>query len=167
MDRHDYAAELIPISRSETTVAGRPAYKSITEAPGEVDMAIVIVPAPHVPAVLADCAAKGVKAAQIISSGFAEESGAGGRDLQAEIAAIAAASGMLVLGPNSEGFANLQARLAPTFSPVIDHDGALDPPAGSTSRRVAVIAQSGGVGFSFLDQGAQRLGFQPCGDDRQ
>ena len=153
MDRHDYAAELIPISRSEATVAGRPAYKSITEAPGEVDMAIVIVPAPHVPAVLADCAAKGVKAAQIISSGFAEESGAGGRDLQAEIAAIAAASGMLVLGPNSEGFANLQARLAPTFSPVIDHDGALDPPVGSTSRRVAVIAQSGGVGFSFLDQG--------------
>ncbi|MED5338271.1 MAG: CoA-binding protein [Pseudomonadota bacterium] len=115
LDRQDDAPELIPISRSEATVAGRPAYKSITEAPGEVDMAIVIVPARHVPAMLADCAAKGVKAAQIISSGFAEESGAGGRDLQAEIAAIAAASGMLVLGPNSEGFANLQARLAPTF----------------------------------------------------
>ena len=152
MDRHDYAAELIPISRSEAMVAGRPACKSITEAPGEVDMAIVIVPAPHVPAVLADCAAKGVKAAQIISSGFAEESGAGGR-FAGRNRGYRGGLRHAGLGAEFEGFANLQARLAPTFSPVIDHDGALDPPAGSTSRRVAVIAQSGGVGFSFLDQG--------------
>jgi acyl-CoA synthetase (NDP forming) len=160
MDRHDFAAELIPISRSAAEVAGRKAYASVSEVPGDVDMAIIIVPAPHVPAVLDDCAAKGVKAAQIITSGFAEESSAGGRDLQAEIAAIAARSGMLIIGPNSEGFANLQSKLAPTFSPVVDLDGALDPPAGSRSGRVAVIGQSGGVGFSFLDQGrAKRLRF--------
>jgi acyl-CoA synthetase (NDP forming) len=68
MDRHDFAAELIPISRSAAEVAGRKAYASVSEVPGDVDMAIIIVPAPHVPAVLDDCAAKGVKAAQIITS---------------------------------------------------------------------------------------------------
>lgn len=160
MDRHEFTAELIPISRSAATVAGRKAYASVGDVPGPIDMAIVIVPAPHVPLVLDECAAKGVRAVQIISSGFAEESSVGGRDLQGEIAAIAARSGMLVIGPNSEGFANLQNKLAPTFSPVVDLDGALDAPQGSQSGRVAVIGQSGGIGFSFLDQGrAKRLRF--------
>ncbi len=150
---HDFDGEILPISRSEDTVFGLAAYPTITAAPGPVDLAIIIIPAPHVPKVLAECGAAGVRAAQIITSGFAEEVVGEGEALQDEICAIAEKYSMAVVGPNSEGFANTRSRLCPTFSPAVEvEDGESLLPPESDGRLIGVVAQSGGIGFSFLDR---------------
>ena len=68
---------------------------------------------------------------------------------------------MAVMGPNSEGFVNTAANLCPTFSPAME---ASDRPAaaGRAPRgQVAVVAQSGGMGFAFFDHGrAKELSFR-------
>ena len=61
---------------------------------------------------------------------------------------------MAVSGPNGEGFANTAAALCPTFSPAMDAgDVPLLPPPDRTRGQVAVISQSGGMGFAFFDHG--------------
>ena len=106
------------------------------------------------PQELERCGAAGIKAAIILSSGFAEERGETGPALQREVQAIAERYDMAVSGPNGEGFANTAAALCPTFSPAMDAgDVPLLPPAERTRGQVAVISQSGGMGFAFFDHG--------------
>ena len=150
---HDFDGRILPISRGEETIFGLQAYSSIGEAPGPVDLAIIIIPAPHVPKILAECGEAGVRAAQIITSGFAEEVEGEGEALQEEIRAIAQKYSMAVVGPNSEGFANTRSRLCPTFSPAVEvEEGEALLPPESTGGLIGVVAQSGGIGFSFLDR---------------
>jgi len=155
MGRHAFAGPVYPVSRSETQIAGRQAYRSIAEVPEAVDLAIIIIPAQFVPQVLEDCGKAGVKAAQIITSGFAEQVGDDGANLQRQIAEIAGRYGMAVCGPNAEGFVNTRARLCPTFSPAVDFDGELLP-AHASLGCTAVVAQSGGIGFAFYDRARER-----------
>ncbi|HEX4891920.1 MAG TPA: CoA-binding protein, partial [Hyphomicrobiaceae bacterium] len=150
---HPYAGKIYPISRSHGEVQGLKAYPSIDACPGPVDLAILIVPAKFVPEELERCGKAGVKAAAIISSGFAEEPGEAGAKMQAELKAIAARYGMAVTGPNSEGFASIDAALLPTFSPVAGPSSVPLLPANRSNGRVALVAQSGGMGFSFFDRG--------------
>lgn len=150
---HPFAGKIYPVSRSHKEVQGLPAYASIEACPPPVDLAILIVPAKFVPEELERCGRAGVKAAAIISSGFAEEPGEAGAKMQASLRAIAQRYGMAVTGPNSEGFASIDQSLLPTFSPVA---GPSDTPLLPRSRgngRCAVVAQSGGMGFSFFDRG--------------
>lgn len=155
MGRHAYAGEVYPVSRSESEILGRKAYPSIAEVPGPVDLAVIIIPARFVPQVLDDCGKAGVRAAQIITSGFAEQVGEDGPAMQRQIADIARRHGMAVCGPNAEGFVNTRARLCPTFSPAVDFDGELRP-AQANLGAVAVVAQSGGIGFAFYDRARDR-----------
>jgi acyl-CoA synthetase (NDP forming) len=81
--------------------------------------------------------------------------------LQEEMRAIARRYGMAVMGPNSEGFANTAAALCPTFSPAVEPSDRPLLPAGRERGQLAVIAQSGGIGFSFFDHGrAKELAFR-------
>ncbi len=153
LDCHDFGGSIYPVSRSQPTVMGRQAYAAISDIPEKVDLAILIIPAVHVPATLEDCAACGVKAALILASGFAEEESADGFGLQTQIREIAARSDMLIAGPNSEGFANLKLRLCATFSPAVEGEDMVLVPEWSKSGRIAVVAQSGGMGFAFYDRG--------------
>lgn len=159
---HPYAGRVYPVSRRETEMWGRKAYPSVGELPETPELAVLIIPARFVPDELERCGAAGIKAVVIPSSGFAEEPGETGARLQREVRAIAARHGMAVNGPNSEGFANLAAALCPTFSPVVEADGGpLRPPPGRARGQVAVIAQSGGMGFAFYDRGrARNLAFR-------
>ena len=150
---HDFSGKIYPVSRSSDEVMGLKAYKTISDVPGHVDLAILIIPAEFVPATLRECGRNGVKAAQIITSGFAEEVGADGAREQAAIRGIAEEFDMAVCGPNSEGFANTQAALCPTFSPAVDENDAPLMPDYRTDGFISAIAQSGGVGFSFFDRG--------------
>src|SRR2546430_16533292 len=129
------------------------AYKSVAELP-PTDLAAMIIPAQFVPQELENCGKAGIKAAIILSSGFAEEKGETGPALQREVQAIAQKYHMAVSGPNGEGFANTAASLCPTFSPAMDPgDLPLLPRADRTRGQVAVISQSGGMGFAFFDHG--------------
>lgn len=149
---HPYAGRIYPVSRSSTEVQGLKAYPNIAAVPGPVDLAVLIIPAEFVVDELERCGRAGVKAAAILSSGFAE-AGAGGEQMQAEIRTVAQRYGMAVNGPNSEGFANLDAALCPTFSPVVADTMIPLLPSDGLPGRVAVVAQSGGMGFAFYDRG--------------
>ena len=150
---HGFDGPLHAVSRSHREVAGIPCHPSVEALPGPVDLAIVTIPAEHVAATLRSCGARGVKAAVVISSGFGEERGEAGAARQREIAGIAREFDMAVLGPNSEGFLNNRMPLAATFSPTVVHVENGLRPEGSRARGIAVISQSGGVGFSFFHRG--------------
>ncbi len=154
---HPFAGQIYPVSRSAAEVQGLKAYPSVTALPQPVDLAIVIVPAEFVPAEIERCGRAGVRAAVILSSGFAEEPGETGARLQREIAASARRYDMAVSGPNTEGFANIAAALCATFSPAMDKNaGPLKPPHGLGRGQVSVVAQSGGLGFAFFDRARSR-----------
>jgi acyl-CoA synthetase (NDP forming) len=154
---HPYAGTIYPVSRSASEVQGRKAYASVAELPQPADLAILIIPAEFVPDELERCGRAGVKAAVILSSGFAEEPGEAGARMQAAIRATAERYDMAVSGPNTEGFANIAAALCPTFSPAMDVSAGplvLARPLGTG--QVSVISQSGGLGFAFFDRARGR-----------
>jgi acyl-CoA synthetase (NDP forming) len=153
---HPYQGKVYPVSRSASEVQGLKAYASVDQLPEPADLAILIIPAQYIPAELERCGKAGIKAAVILSSGFAEEGGHGAA-MQQEIAAIARRYDMAVTGPNTEGFANIKASLCPTFSPALDKNaGALRPRRALGMRQVSVISQSGGLGFAFFDRARPR-----------
>src|SRR6185295_2346069 len=150
--RGGYRGKILPVNPSYPEIDGRECFPSVAAAvaatKGPVDLALVAIPADAVLPELERCAAAGVKNALVVSSGFAEE-GAGRSALQARIPAIARASGMRVVGPNSEGFLNAVGRVSASFSPTVEY--AWKSMVGAAARkRIAVVAQSGGMGFGMM-----------------
>lgn len=66
-----------PVNPSAEVVQGVPAYRSVQDVPGRVEVAFVAVPAAHVAQVVRECGEKGVHGLVVISAGFAE---VGGKD---------------------------------------------------------------------------------------
>jgi len=148
---HPYAGAIYPVSRSQAEVQGLKAFPSVAALPQPPDLAVLIIPAKFVPDELERCGQAGIRAAVILSSGFAEEGSREGARLQDEVRAIAARHRMAVSGPNGEGFANTAAALCPTFSPVVEPGRPLTRPDARGA--VAVVSQSGGLAFAFFDHG--------------
>ena len=152
-----FAGEIYPVNASHDEILGRKSYPSIDAVPATVDLAVLAIPADAVVGELERCGAAGVKAAAIITSGFAEQADEVGRELQSRLQAIIKRYDMAVIGPNALGFANLAASLCPTFSPVLRKpELPLLPSWHTDGGRVAVIAQSGALGYSFYDRGRLR-----------
>ena len=138
----DYAGRVYVVNPAADAVAGMPAYGSVSDIPGDVDVAIVAVPAEAVQDVVLDCAAKGVHGLIVISSGFAE-TGEEGRKRQRKLVGLARSYGLRLIGPNCLGVINtasevsLNASLAP-----------LMPPRG----RAGFFCQSGALGTAILEK---------------
>jgi acetate---CoA ligase (ADP-forming) len=147
-----FKGAIYPVNPKGGELQGLPAYPSIADVPGAVDQAIIAVPAKAALAAADECIAKGVKAAVMFSSGFAE-TGAEGRAMQEELKRRCAAGGMKLLGPNSLGMFNVRSGIYSTFSSYFDP---LWPRVGP----VGIISQSGAFGTYFLAIAAERgLGF--------
>ena len=99
-----FKGNIFPVNKNRETVQGLKAYSSIKDVPEAVDSAIISVPAAIAVDVIRDCAECGVKSAVIFTSGFAEM---GEEATQAEISAIAAETGMRIIGPNCLGIFNI------------------------------------------------------------
>jgi len=153
MRSHAYAGRIYPVSRSQSEVQGLKAYPSIDAVPERVDLALLVIPAEFVLDEVERCGRAGVKAALIITSGFAEQRGDAGATLQQRLRDLADRYRMIVCGPNTEGFANTAAALCATFSPTVDSLAVPLLPVARKSGQVAVIGQSGGMGFAFFDRG--------------
>ena len=97
-----YDGKLYPVNPGRQEVLGLKAYPTVRDIPGEVDLAVLTVPARAVPSAIDDCIARGVKAAVIISAGFKELGGAAAV-AEAEIVSKAEAAGMVIVGPNGQG----------------------------------------------------------------
>jgi acetate---CoA ligase (ADP-forming) len=143
-----YAGNVYPVNPKYPEIAGVPCFAKLSDIPGEVDLAVITLPATAVPEALAECGTKGVKAAAIISSGFAEVGGEGVR-LQEELADVASKYGIAVCGPNCSGFVYFPERVTATFSVGLD-DGFPEPgPA-------AFISQSGALSSYILGAAKER-----------
>ena len=153
--KNEYPGKIYPINPNYPDIDGLKCYKSIADVGVPIDLAIVIIPARAVLGALEQCAAAGVKNAVIISSGFAEEGGDSAA-MQDEIVAIGKCSGMRISGPNAEGFLSEVQKVAATFSPTVDVKPGYVPLV-ATTRRIAIVAQSGGIGFAIKHR-AKALG---------
>ncbi len=117
------------------------AYGSVNEIPVPVDCAVMIIPFREIPAAMDDCAQKGIKAAVIISGGFAEVGEEGAR-IQRETVEIARRAGIRFVGPNCMGHFNAHADFYTTpFVPSV------------RKGPVALISQSGNSGASIVHSG--------------
>ena len=110
---HNYPGEIYPVNPRRSTIFGLPAYPDVTQTPRPPDLAVFTLPREGVMPALRQCARVGVRAACLISAGFAE-SGADGKKLQAEMVDLARASQMAIIGPNCAGLANIPARMVAT-----------------------------------------------------
>jgi len=153
--KNEFPGKIYPINPNYDAIDGLACFRSIAEIAAPIDVAVIIIPARGVLAALQQCADAHVKNAVIISSGFAEEGGDSAA-MQDEIAALARRTGMRISGPNAEGFFSDRQRVAATFSPAVDIRPG-ETPLLATTKRIGVVAQSGGIGFAYLNR-AKALG---------
>lgn len=140
------------VNRRGSPAHGRATVTSCTQIREPVDLAFAMVPQAAIPAALADAAAAGIRNVLVLSSGFAD-AGETGRQAQEELVALAESLGMLVLGPNHLGFANLVDRIPVTAIPGLPHaDGpvALVSQSGMGASAMLDFATMTGVGLSYV-----------------
>ncbi|RDK11228.1 acetate--CoA ligase family protein [Cupriavidus lacunae] len=133
-----YAGHIIPVHATAREVQGLPAVPSLDALDAPVDLAIVALPVSASLDAMRQLACNGTRAAVVFTSGFAE-TGGDGIAMQAELAALAQAHGITLLGPNCLGAMNPRERVFATFSP-IPLTGL--PPVGD----VGLVSQSGAFG---------------------
>ncbi|HTI34646.1 MAG TPA: GNAT family N-acetyltransferase, partial [Miltoncostaea sp.] len=141
-----YPGPVFAVNRSADVVAGRRALRSLALLPRPVDLVVVAVPAPGVPAVAREAAVCGARALVVLSAGFGE-AGPEGAALQAELLHVCRTAGMRLVGPNCLG---VSTGAGPT--PFDATFGPLPAPPG----RIALASQSGGLGVAALAHCAAR-----------
>ena len=142
-----FGGPVVPVNPRGETILGVPSVKSVDDIPSGTDLAVVIVPAASVPGTILQLGERKVRAAIVITGGFAE-SGPDGARLQEEVKRNAARCGIRVVGPNCQGVNYPHHGLCASW-PLITRKGAM-----------AIASQSGTVGAALIDWAAEeRLGF--------
>lgn len=136
-----FAGTVYPVHREAHAVAGVKAYRTVSEIPDPVDLAVIVTPAAEVMSVVEDCAVAGVGGLVILSAGFAE-SGPQGAALERRLVLAARRQGMRVVGPNCMGVANTDPAIGlnASLAPVLPHPGP-----------VGLMAQAGALGIAILE----------------
>lgn len=141
-----YQGKIYPINPNAGELLGLKVYPSILDVPGEVDAAIITVPAKLVKDVTEDCGKKGVKGLIVIASGFSE---VGNRELEQELVDTAHQYGMRVLGPNIVGTLSNSDNLNASFAPFLPLVG-----------KAALVSQSGALLIAIdASSYTRRVGF--------
>lgn len=146
MLRHRLDGPLYPVNAQARELMGMPSYASVLECPGDVDLAILLVPHAHVKKTVEECVAKGVKCALCITAGFAE-AGPAGRAQEEALVAISRAGGMRLIGPNCMGLMNTQHSLCATTGVVMGSIASL--PRGG----IGLASQSGAMMGAMISRG--------------
>ncbi|MBC7781409.1 MAG: acetate--CoA ligase family protein [Proteobacteria bacterium] len=150
--KHGYAGTLYPVNPKYQEVEGHRCYPSIAELPEVPDLALILVAAARVPQMLRDVGRKGIPFCIIFSSGFAE-TGAAGRALQDEIAAIAAEYSVAVVGPNCQGMIGVTDDVYAGFGSAFSGDNfrrgslSMTTQSGGFGYGVVILAEEAGLGF--------------------
>jgi acyl-CoA synthetase (NDP forming) len=103
LQESNFRGTLYCINPKATEIRGLPSYPNLSSLPTVPDLAMVCVPAVHVPAVLEECGRIGLRHIHILTSGFKEIGTVEGRQLEEQIASIAKEKGLLIIGPNCMG----------------------------------------------------------------
>ena len=96
--RRARGADVVPVHPTKPDILGTPAYRTISDVPGDVDVAVVLV-RDALPAV-EECLAKGVAFTVVFSAGFGEVGTEEGAAAEARLAELARGP-MRVIGPNT------------------------------------------------------------------
>ncbi len=134
-----FGGTVFPVNPKRENILGIKAYAGIQAIPDQIDLAVIVTPAPTVPDIIAECVEAGVKGAIVISAGF-KEIGPEGVKLEEEILEHARRGKMRVIGPNCLGVMNPLTGLNATFATAAARPG-----------NVAFISQSGALCTSVLD----------------
>ncbi len=138
-----FKGALYPVNPKESTIHGHQAFGSVSDIPGDIDLAILVVPASAIPDTISQCVEKGIKAGIVITAGFAEL-GEEGRVLQVEMLRRARAGGMILVGPNGQGIASSSACFYPWLP-------AFKPDKGV----IGIASQSGGISTELSESLAE------------
>ncbi len=151
----DPARRAYAVNPNARQVMGVTSYPSILDIPDAVELAIIVVRSNLVPDVMRQCVQKGVKAAAVISAGFAETDAAG-EMLQDEVLQIARQGGIRFVGPNCIGHADLSTRVSALGVTRMGRSGpmALLSQSGTISAGIMGAAGMRGIGISkFVSTG--------------
>lgn len=137
----NYQGIVYPVNPKARGVLGVRAYHSVWDIPGEVDLAIIIVPSVRVPDVLSECGEKGVGGAVVITAGF-KEVGGDGIALEKKAKDICRQYNLAMVGPNCLGIINTDPSISisATFARGLPERG-----------NIAFISQSGALGVAALE----------------
>lgn len=146
--RFGYQGRLYPVNPSAEDILGLATFPKVSSTGGDIDLAVIVVPARYVPDTLMDCAQSRVRSAVIISAGF-KESGPEGVRLEERVRKIAEEHNIRILGPNCLGVINTYNNMNATFA------------AGMLPKgRMAFFSQSGALGIAVLDWAiGRKIGF--------
>ncbi len=139
LKEHGYTGPIYPINPKGGEILGLPVYPSIKDVPDPIELAVVMIPAPYVPAVMEECGQRGVKAVIVITGGF-KEAGPDGAALEQQVKAIADRYGIRMIGPNCVGVVDTHLPLDTTFISMM-------PDAG----HVAFVSHSGAICGGAMD----------------
>lgn len=146
--RESFKGRIYPVNPKADELEGLKCFKSVSEIPGEVDLAVIVVPSNFVAGVLEECGEKGVQAVVVISAGF-KEVGLEGAKLEREILDTIKKYGMSMVGPNCLGVIDTCSGLNASFA-------SRAPLRGS----IAFMSQSGALCSAILDWAAlENVGF--------
>jgi acyl-CoA synthetase (NDP forming) len=158
---HGFGGRVSLINPAGGEIDGAPCFKSIEDAPGAVDCAIIVIPAEHVVEAVRQCANARVRSIVIAGVGFAELGTEIGRQRQQQILDIARANDITLLGPNTNGVFNRSFRLS--LGTNTSHGEPID--AGT----ISIVSHSGAL-FNHFARYLRRLGtglskFVPVGNE--
>ncbi len=143
-----FPGKVYAVNPHRTEILGLPCYPNIAAVPGKVDLAVIVTPAPTVPALIRECVDAGVRSSVVISAGF-KELGPKGAELERQIAEKLRRGPMRLVGPNCLGIMNPRIGLNATFAEDPPHPG-----------NVAFLSQSGALLTAILDWSLQeQVGF--------
>jgi len=146
---NNFPGELYAVNNRDPNILGHAAYAKVTDIPGHVDLAVVVVPPDSVVEVMEGCVHKGVRSSVIITAGFAEI-GPDGKAMQDEVVSIARRGGIRFVGPNCMGMWSAAAKLPAFMFPMRILEGPL-----------ALISQGGNIGGALVaDATARGIGFR-------
>src|SRR5579883_118390 len=134
-----FGGTVYPVNPKRSSVLGIKAYPSISEIPGDVDLAVIVTPPPGIPGIIRECGEHGVRGAIVISAGF-KEIGPEGAALEQKLLAEARAANVRVIGPNCLGVMSPLSGMNATFATTVARPGS-----------VGFISQSGALCTAVLD----------------
>lgn len=150
LQRFGFTGRILPVNAARDEVQGLPAYRSLEDIDGDIDLAFILLSAEQVADALRACAGRGIGFAIVGAAGFAEVGGIG-PVLQEQLRSVVAETGIRVLGPNCLGMMSLRDRAMVTFTSALDENVEL------REGPVAFVSQSGAFG-SFVFSAAQQAG---------
>lgn len=146
-----FPGKVYPINPKAEEILGYKAYRKILDVPDEIDLVFFLLPGEFVSTLMEDCWKKGVKAACIISAGFAEV-GEEGAKAQKVLEDLIRKTGVRCLGPNSIGLINMDQKLVASFILFENwEDGAI-----SLAGQSGIFA--GAVADQLMNRTVQRIG---------